>query len=429
MNGGAFLNTFFQRQGHWMVLANVATKVLGFVAVAYVTRHTTEQDFGVFSYAKNTVSALVPLMGLGAYQAFLRYSADAPSQRSKKSLYFYALGRGIVFSLVLMALLHALAPWLCNAIPESVSVFRVLVWVILSTLLMESVKGYARAIHRNAISAKIDLTFAVLLVLATLALMQGMGILGYAMAVVFAPLLASIPFGLRMGLWKWEWKSLDRVYDGFWSYGLFTTLGMVLSQLFYAADVFLIGHHFGEEASVVAVYRVALIVPLASTVLPVSVAATDYMNNALNKRDARALRSYMVGYWKTFGALSLALLGLLAWLAPVILQVFGEGYADGANIMRIFLLGSLGAHVLRVPYGHLLSAVGKANWNTYISVLLVVLTVVFCTLGIRHWGVEGAAMAMAAMYWLGGLMNATMFEMYLRSLTRGAKHCKHQEQI
>jgi O-antigen/teichoic acid export membrane protein len=204
---------------------------------------------------------------------------------------------------------------------------------------------------------------------------------------------------------------------------------MVLSQLFYAADVFLIGHHFGEEASVVAVYRVALIVPLASTVLPVSVAATDYMNNALNKRDARALRSYMVGYWKTFGALSLALLGLLAWLAPVILQVFGEGYAEGANIMRIFLLGSLGAHVLRVPYGHLLSAVGKANWNTYISVLLVVLTVVFCTLGIRHWGVEGAAMAMAAMYWLGGLMNATMFEMYLRSLTRGAKQREHQEQI
>ena len=33
-----------------MVLANVATKVLGFAAVAYVTRHTTAQDFGVFSY-------------------------------------------------------------------------------------------------------------------------------------------------------------------------------------------------------------------------------------------------------------------------------------------------------------------------------------------------------------------------------------------
>ena len=106
-----------------MVLANVATKVLGFAAVAYVTRHTTEQDFGLFSYAKNAVGALVPLMGFGAYQAFLRYSADAPSQRSKKSLYFYALGRGIVFSLALVAVLHGLAPWICNAIPDSVNVF------------------------------------------------------------------------------------------------------------------------------------------------------------------------------------------------------------------------------------------------------------------------------------------------------------------
>ena len=429
MNGGAFLNTFFQRQGHWMLLANVATKVLGFAAVAYVTRHTTEQDFGVFSYAKNTVGALVPLMGFGAYQAFLRYSADAPSQRSKKSLYFYALGRGVVFSLVLVAVLHGLAPWICNAIPDSVGVFRVIIWLIFSTLLMESVKGYARAIHRNSISAQIDLTFAVLLVVATLALMQGLGILGYAIAVVIAPLLASIPFGIRMKLWKWEWNPLENVYGGFWSYGLFTTLGMLLSQLFYAADVFLIGHHFGEEASVVAVYRVALIVPLASAVLPVSIAATDYMKNALNKHDARALRSYMVGYWKTFGALSLALLSLLAWGAPVILAVFGEGYVEGTNVMRIFLLGSLGAHVLRVPYGHLLSAVGRADWNTYISVVLVLVTVVSCTLGIRHWGVEGAAMAMAAMYWLGGAMNAVMFEVYLRSLTSGAKQREHQEQV
>ena len=70
MNGGAFLNTFFQRQGHWMVLANLATKVLGFAAVAYVTRHTTEQDFGVFSYAKNTVGASVPLKGLERIKRF-----------------------------------------------------------------------------------------------------------------------------------------------------------------------------------------------------------------------------------------------------------------------------------------------------------------------------------------------------------------------
>lgn len=401
-----------------MVLANVATKVLGFAAVAYVTRHTTAQDFGVFTYAKNTVGALVPLMGFGAYQAFLRFSADAPSQCSKKSLYFYALGRGILLSLVLVAFLHGLAPWLCNAIPESVSVFRVLIWVIFSTLLMESVKGYARAIHRNAISAKLDLTYAALLVIATLAFTQGMGILGYAFAVVISPLLASIPFGLRMNLWAWEWKPLERAYRGFWSYGMFTTLGMLLSQLFYAIDVFLIGQHFGEEASVVAVYRVALIVPLASAVLPVSIAATDYMNNALNKNNPSALRAYMLGYWKTFGTLSVGLLGLLAWCSPLILQVFGEGYVEGAKVMRIFLLGSLGGHVLRVPFGHLLSAVGKADWNTYISVVLVGLTAALCSFGIEHWGVEGAAMAMASMYWVGGVMNAVMFEVYLRRLTR-----------
>ena len=307
MNGGAFLNTFFRRQGHWMVLANVATKVLGFAAVAL--RHTPHYGArfrGVFIRQKHRWGTGAAHGFWGLTKLFFGFPLMHPVNARKSRCTSMRLG-GILFSLVLVAFLHGLAPWLCNAIPESVSVFRVLIWVIFSTLLMESVKGYARAIHRNAISAKLDLTYAALLVIATLAFTQGMGILGYAFAVVISPLLASIPFGLRMNLWAWEWKPLEKAYSGFWSYGIFTTLGLLLSQLFYAIDVFLIGQHFGEEASVVAVYRVALIVPLASAVLPVSIAATDYMYNALNKNNPSALRAYMLGYWKTFGTLSVGL--------------------------------------------------------------------------------------------------------------------------
>ena len=78
----------------------------------------------------------------------------------------------------------------------------------------------------------------------------------------------------------------------------------------------------------------------------------------------------------------------------------------------------LGAHLIRVPFGQLLSAVGKANWNTWISVVLVALTAASCIWCIPKWGVVGAAGAMATMYWVGGIMNALMFEVYLRSETK-----------
>jgi len=394
--------------------ANVATKVLGFLAVIVVTRSTTEEAYGSYSYAMNLVGAAVPFMGLGAYQAFLRFASDAPGQTAKKDLFTYAFARGIVFSLALIAMLQVVASWVCNALPESVLSFRIVSFVVLTTLVMEYVKSYARAIHRNHLSAKVDVTYAVLLLVSTLALTSGLGIVGYALAVTLSPLVAALLMGIKLRILTLKWSELGVGYNGFWSYGLFTTAGALLAQLFFSVDVFMIGHYAGEKATAVAVYRVALLIPMATSVLPVSVAATDFVKNSAIKHDVSALRAYMWNYWKTFGVLSVVVLGILAWSAPLVLQVFGSGYAEGASVMRIFLIGTLGAHLLRVPYGHLLSAVGRADWNTYINALVFVTTIFACWSTIPKWGILGAAGAMAAMLWLSGLLYAAMFQVHLR---------------
>lgn len=408
------MRTFVERSGHWMVAANVVTKFMGFAAVVFVTRHTSESSYGAYSYAMNLVGAVVPFMGLGAYQAFLRFASDAPGQRAKKELFSYALGRGMVFSVVLIALLQALASRVCQAIPESIASFRIVAFVVMTTLLMEYVKSYARAIHVNSLSARVDMTYAALLLAATVLLTQGLGIAGYALAVVLAPVGAALPVAWKLGLLRMRWGALDSQYRGFWSYGMFTTAGALLAQLFYSVDVFLIGHYVGEKAAAVAVYRVALLIPMATSVLPISVAATDFVKNSANKNDSAALKAYVKNYWMTFGWLSLASLGTLAWLAPWLLQIFGEGYQEGALVMRVFLLGSAGAHLLRVPFGHLLSAVGRADWNTYVNAVVLVLTAAACMWSIPRWGIVGAAGAMAGMLWVSGGMYAAMFGLHLR---------------
>jgi O-antigen/teichoic acid export membrane protein len=229
-----------------------------------------------------------------------------------------------------------------------------------------------------------------------------------------APLLAALGFGFKMGLLGWRWEALDSRYVGFWSYGVFTTVGALLAQTFYSVDVFLIGHLVGEKASAVAVYRVALLIPMATSVLPISVAATDFVKNAHQKDNPKALRAYMRGYWKTFGLLSFAALGVLWCFSPWLLTVFGASYAEGATVMRVFLLGSLGAHWLRVPYGHLLSAVGRADLNTYVNGAVLAATIPLCWWAIPVWGIVGAAGAMATMLWVSGGLYALVFELHLR---------------
>ena len=411
-----FIREFFRRQGLWMMSANALSKVFGFAAVVYVTRNTTEEAFGAYSYALNIVLVLVPFMGLGTYQSFLRYSSDAPGQSTKKDLFYYSHARGIFFSIILVAALLLLAPLLCSSIPESVEPFRILAFLVLTTLNMEFVKSYARAIHKNGIAAKIEISYAIILLVLTIALTSMYGILGYAAAVSTAPFFAVIFYGWKLNLAGYKWASLDSIFKGFWKYGLFTTVGALLAQLFYAVDVFMIGQFVGEKATAVAIYRVAVIIPIATLVLPISISATDYVNNSANKNKPKELRDYIYNYWCTFGFLSLASLATLYFISPWLLGVFGANYEDGAEVMRIFLVGSLGAHLLRVPFGNLLSAVGKADWNTYINVIVLTLTVLVCWYFIPLYGIHGAATAMAIMMWVSGGLNALFFYFYLKSL-------------
>lgn len=389
---------------------------MGFAAVVYVTRNTTESAFGAFSYAQSIVLALVPFMGLGAYQAFLRYSSDASGQTIKKDLYHYSYSRGILFTMLLVTCLILLAPWLCSSVPESTTPFRILSFLILTTLNMEFVKSYARAIHKNAISAKIDITYAFSLLILSIALTSIYGILGYAAAVATAPVIAVLYNAWRMNIMSFKSVSLSSEFKGFWKYGIFTTVGALLAKFFFAVDVLMLGHFLGDDASFIAIYRVAIIIPFATLVLPVSIAATDYVKNSANKNNPHALSSYMKNYFMTFGFLSLAALATLWLIAPWLLKVFGQNYAEGAEIMRVFLIGIFGAHLLRIPYGNLLSAVGKADWNTYINLVVLVITATLCYTLIPIYDVIGAAYAMSIMMWVSGLINALVFRFYLKTL-------------
>ena len=103
-------------------------------------------------------------------------------------------------------------------------------------------------------------------------------------------------------------------------------------------------------------------------------------------------------------------------MAPWLLEVFGPRYADGVGLMRVLLVGSLGAHLLRIPLGNLLSALGRANWNTWANIAVLLVTAMGCMWRIPELGLMGAAQVMAAMMWGSGLVSLGLVALHVRQL-------------
>ena len=414
-----FYKMFLERKGVQMLLGSGLSKILGFVSVLIVTHWTTEQSFGSFSYAQSIVNAIIPLMGVGAYQAYVRYAADSSDIHVKQKLYAFAYSRGMVFSLMLAAVLYFSAPLICIDLPESVSSFQILSFTVVTTLFMEYVKSHARSMHKNDYSGWIDTWYAVSLVVLSLVFTLLYGVEGYAMAILISPLIAALPYSLKLNAPLITWPKLENVVpSGFWKYGIFTSLGAIIAQLFFAIDVIQMGRLIADSDKVIALYRISVIVPMAMLILPSTIAATDYVSNSEMKHNATALRSYIKGYWKVMIWLTPLLLLGVGLLAPQILRLFGDYYASQPEIMYVALIGVGGGYLLRVPFGNLLSAVGRADINTYVNMGVLLGAFFLCQWVIPIWGVFGAAVVMAVMMWLNGLASMVFFWRYYKSLEK-----------
>ena len=400
-----------------MLFGSGLTKLLGFVSVLVVTNMTSEHSFGAFSYAQSLVNAIIPIMGVGAFQSFIRYGVEILDDSKRKKLYAYAFSRGMLISVVISVVLYLSADMLCSHVPSSAYVFKVLAFTLLTTLFMECVKSYARSIHRNDYAAWIDAGYACYLLVLSLVFTYRFGVIGYALAILISPVLAAIPFARKMRTDMFSWPSGAGIVPvGFWRYGIFTSLGAISGQMFYAVDYYQLGRLVSDSDSIIALYRISGVVPLSLLIIPITVAATDFVSNSEGKRDAKSMKSYVLGYWRLMLWLVPCLMLVVGLLTPFILGLFGAYYATNPELMYILLFGAAGGFFVRVPFGNLLSAVGRADINTYVNIVVLALSYFVFEYAIARAGVWGLSVAMSCMIWLSGFISMVFFYRYYKRL-------------
>ncbi|UOU99544.1 hypothetical protein MUU74_06190 [Chryseobacterium daecheongense] len=239
------------------------------------------------------------------------------------------------------------------------------------------------------------------------------GLYGYLLANVIAPFLSL--FWYKRSLWNIKSPLLRFTKKEIWSFAIHASITALLSDAFFSVDILLL--NFFKNESVVANYKVALIIPANITFLALSFMQSDYPILAKNYRNKSFLINYMINYYKIFIPISFLILVTGCFLSRTILWLFfGMQYTDNSFSFSLLLAAFCSSMLLRNLYGNMLSAVGLMKRNTFYSILSLILLVGFSYFLVPKYGAVGMAVSLSTTLTIIGVLMMFSFFAYLRTL-------------
>ena len=404
------IKDFKYKEGVFVLGASLFTKVCSFLVSLILIRILSPNEFGTLSYALSALAFFIPFSGGGIQHSFMRFAPMISLPDKREDLFKHSFYRGLLFSAVIALLMFLLMPWLNRALDNTSDLFYWLIIYLFSFFVIEIVKTRYRVNHQNRKYASIDVYTSGSVLLLGVGLAYFYGAVGYVIVFVGAPLLVGL-FHIKLnGTVK------PKIPVKYYSYGMWVGVGAIASQLMYSLDVFLVGKLI-QDSTQVAIYRSASIIPIALFFIPNSYITTHYADLAKNSHDKTFLISFVKDYIKLFSILILVLGASLYFLSDLIITLlFGQEYIEAASLFKILILGMVGAFILRIPFGNLLAAVGKSNWNAVVAFTILGLNGVLNYFAINAWGIVGAAIVTSALLWISGIISFLLFVRYLKRI-------------
>lgn len=405
---------FKQKQGWHLFLSSLVTKALNFVLVLIAVRLVSEEAFGAYSYAQSVLAFLIPLAGLGLHHSMTRFGALQPSYTKTQQLYVKTLKRGFLINIIIVALLIICVPFITKNVPESFWLVIILAFSLFGNFCMELLKALMRVYGSNKAFARIEMYFAIVLLILAVVGIIFYGVVGLAFAYAFASLLVSL-------FWKSKIQQFSVATQGraisfpdkYMSYGFYAGIGGVASALMYQVDLLTIGNLISDESQL-AIYKVATHLPYSLIFVALMVVHAQYVHLSKNYENKQALLSFLKHYFSVFIPLGIVLYVVVYFTCPYLIKWFyGDNYITAVEPLRILFLGLLAIYWLRVPFGNLLAAVGKTAWNASIAGVMIVANVGLNIWLVSRFGIVGAAWATTILLFLSGFLAMGAFFVYL----------------
>jgi O-antigen/teichoic acid export membrane protein len=414
MSFTVFYKNFIARKGIFVGVSSLIEKVGGFCLIFIATKILSKSEFGFITYANTTLVFLIPFVGFGIHQGLIRYGAITDSQKEKKELFLFSFKKGLVYSLFLMLIVVLLVPFIAINLKEASIYIYILSFQLIGLFVFEMLRIYTRLIHLNRLYAQITNVKTISLVILSLLLTINFNSIGYAISLAAVPFLVALVYLKKLKLLQ-LFNSYKPIIDfkSFFLYGFYTSISGVLSQLLYAVDIILLGNILIDE-SAVALYKISNIFPFSLLILPLIFMNTDFVKIA-NKSttDKNYVKIYYLNYLKLFLLIGLGVFFTFYFFSDKLLSFFGKEYED-SSLMTIFSIGVIGALLLRIPLGNILSAVGMVKINAINSLIILLLNLIFSYIFIQDRGTQGAAIVTACLMWFSGFLSLIYFIWFLK---------------
>ncbi|MEJ6737386.1 MAG: oligosaccharide flippase family protein [Flavobacteriales bacterium] len=413
----AFLNGLKNRKGGYIFTAIIISKILGFLLSIFVIKTISTVEYGLVSYAYNIISFIAPFAGFGIFQSLGRYGPLLGSQQKKRQLFKYVFKKGFLSSVLLTVIVLALSGVLTSSLPESHNHLMLISFLIISLFIFEVVKIYFRIHHINKLFAYLEISNSIVLVISGIILTYFYGGYGYLISLIISPLLISIYIIIRYGMFtKIENNDYSKAYKkSLWSYGFFTSLGGLTSQLIFSIDILTIGYLMHDPKDI-AYYKAASLIPFALLFIPAGVMKTDLVKLTQNYKNKAYLKKYVANYMKIFTVISIVLAALLTLFSKQLMSLFGTEYVQAADLIPVFGIGIIGAFVFRGLFGNLLDAIGWAKTSASISICILIIDVILNYFLIEKYGIIGAAYSTSLLLWIAGIVAYAAFRKHLSQL-------------
>lgn len=368
----------------------------------------SNDELGVVLFGYNIILFLIPISGFGLHQSLLRYGALLKKREEKNSLFLYVLVKGILASIVLIVLI-IISSFFINFKFENTQLYVIILsFIMLPSFVFEIIRAQFRLQHNNKSFAYTEFIHSVILLLSVFLLSYFFEEIGYTIALLITPLITSILFIKKLNINFTSKLKLSITNMSFWKYGFFASLSNVLTQLLFVIDILLIGYLL-EDTEMITNYRYISLIPFSLLFLPRVFITTDFVAFTENIYNKNYVVSYIKSYMLFFLIVSFVMLFFSYFFAEQILTILDFNFIKFVDTFLILMIGITGIYVFRGLFGNLLSSIGKAHVNYYISSFALVINVVANFYLIPKYGIKGAAITSAILMWFTGIISFIWF--------------------
>jgi len=403
-----FIKNFIDRDGSYVFTATIISRLLSFLASWIALQLIDDKGLGSVLFAYSIVQFLIPFGGLGLYQGLERYGALLENTKDKENLFLYVFKKGMTVSFLLTIITIIISFFISFELKNVFFYLSILSFSIITNYLFHIIKIQFRLKHENKNFAYLDITHSIILLISVLVLSYYFKEIGYSIALITTPLLASLFFIKRLKIkFKKNQKLPFSKYE-FWRYSFFGGLASVAPISLIVIDLLLVGHLL-KNPEKVTIYKYVSIIPSSIIFLPQVFILTDFVSFTEKIKDKKYIFKYIKSYMLLFTLISVVFCAFFYLFSKQTLSIFNPNYVQYSDSFLILVFGVCGILIFRGLFGNLLSSIGKIEVNYYIVLIALIINVIGNYYLIPLYGIKGAAITSAFLMWFTGVFSYIWF--------------------